>query len=287
MAIDSSVIDLWPAGRMPGRTGTDPEMLLPDRGDAVIRATNVLRPTLTVFTPARNAGASAQPGLAPAMVICPGGAYRSLCINKEGSEAAPWLLALGIVPVVLKYRVPDNREGAFQDLQRAIRVVRHRAAEWGIDPRRIGVLGFSAGGHLCARAAAQPRQQSYLGIDQADSQSCRPACVVLVYPAYLNQGEAVAPELPLSADLPPHLFIHTADDVGFVTGSDIYHAELYAAGVDATFERFTTGGHGYGLRSTQEAGVWPERAAAWLRNRGMAGIESHHGAMGVGPRPGC
>lgn len=256
-------IPLWPAGRMPGTATSEPEQLQPDKGDGVDRITNVSLPTLTVFRAAQ------RDTPAPAVVVCPGGGYGILAFNKEGTEVAAWLNTLGITAVVLKYRVPGNRDGAFQDIQRAVRVVRSHATDWGIDPARVGVLGFSAGGHLCARLSTDAAHVAYAALDAVDALPSRPDFAILVYPAYLQHEGKVSPELPVSAQTPPTLIVHTEDDTGFVPGSKIYHAALDAAGVPNAFELFATGGHGYGLRCTKDAKVWPERTAAWLAANGL------------------
>ena len=139
----TATVPLWPKGRMPGRGSTGVERKLPSRGDNVLRITDVNEPAITVFkAPGTNKPTSA-------VVICPGGAYNILAYDKEGTEIAAWLNSIGITGVVLKYRVPNNQDGAFQDIQRAVRLVRHNAGDWNISADRIGVIGFSAGGHLC------------------------------------------------------------------------------------------------------------------------------------------
>src|SRR4051812_47110786 len=142
-------LDVWPAGKMPGRATTQPEGERPPRGDDVRRVTDVSRPALSVF-PAPKTDAPA-----PAMIVCPGGGYSYVVIDKEGTEVAAWLNSVGVGALVLKYRVPNNREGALQDVQRALSLARAHAAEWNIDPKRLGVIGFSAGGNLAAKASTR------------------------------------------------------------------------------------------------------------------------------------
>ncbi len=204
-------------------------------------------------------------------MVCPGGAYRKLAYCKEGTEVARWLNSLGISAIVLKYRVPDNREGAFQDIQRAMRLVRAHAAEWNIDPQRLGVLGFSAGGHLAARLSTNNAVSAYPAIDAADALSCRPDFVMLVYPAYLADKDGhIASELPITAALPPTFITQTEDDERFIAGTKLYHAALDEAKAPNKFLLYRTGGHGYGLRSDKEARVWPQAAKAWLMEMGIA-----------------
>ncbi len=255
--------DLWPEGKMPGKGSRDPEgPRAPERTDAT-RITNVSRPTLTLFpAPGKEA--------APAMIVCPGGGYGYVVIDKEGSEVAAWLNSKGISALVLKYRVPNNRAGALQDVQRALSLARAKATEWKLDPKHLGIIGFSAGGHLAARASTGFGTRSYPPIDDADQQSCRPDFAVLVYPAYLadKQG-AVSADLDLTADIPPTLIVHSEDDASFVPGSKAYHQALETAKKPHEFLLYPTGGHGYGLRSSLEARAWPDAAAAWLQKNGI------------------
>ncbi len=257
-ALAPVTLPVWPAGKMPGIGAAAAEKEMPSRGDGVVRLTNVSEPTLTVYP----APKSSRP--APVMVICPGGGYTILAINKEGSEIAQWLNTLGITGVVLKYRVPGNRDGALQDVQRAVRLVRAHHKEWNVDAAKVGVIGFSAGGHLSARLSTNNETVAYAPLDTVDTQSCRPDFTVLVYPAYLNKDEHLAPELPVSAHTPPTLIIHSSDDKTFVSGSRIYDAALQASHVPHEFQLFVTGGHGYGLQCQKDARVWPLRCREWL-----------------------
>ncbi len=251
------VIDVWSAGKMPGNAAVEPEAEMPDRGDKVQRITNISRPTLSVF-PAQNKNATA-------VIICPGGGYNYVTYNKEGVEVAEWLNSLGITALVLKYRTPQNREGAFQDLQRALSLTRANAKKWKIDGKRIGVIGFSAGGHLAAKASNLFENRSYSPVDQVDKKNSRPDFVILVYPAYLERDGKIATELNLKAKIPPTLIVHNEDDKTFIAGSKIYHAALDEAKVQNTFLLYQTGGHGYGLRSTKDVGAWTKDAAEWLK----------------------
>ena len=248
---------------MPGRGASEPEQERPLQGDGVQRITNVSRATLTVFAVAK------QGAPAPALIVCPGGAYNYVVHDKEGTEIAAWLNSAGIGALVLKYRVPDNREGALQDLQRALSLARARASEWNIDPQRLGVIGFSAGGNLAAKASTRFDQRSYTAVDQVDRQSCRPDFVVLVYPAYLEVEGRIAPDLNLKAKIPPTLIVSTEDDGRFVPGCKIYHAALDEAKVSNEFLLYANGGHGYGLRSDKDVRVWPQAALAWLHKIGV------------------
>jgi acetyl esterase/lipase len=257
-----ATVEVWPAGKMPGHGAKEPEGERPSKGDGVQRITNISRPTLTVFPAAKKD--------APAMVVCPGGGYSYVVYDKEGTEIAAWLNANGISAVVLKYRVPHNRDGALQDVQRALSLTRAHAAEWNIDPKRLGIIGFSAGGNLAAKASTRFDERAYPAIDAVDEQSCRPDFAVLVYPAYLDDKNGhVAPDLNLKASIPPTLIVHSEDDKTFIAGSKLYHAALDEANMPNVFLLYPTGGHGYGLRCTREARVWPEAALEWLHKIGI------------------
>jgi len=253
--------DVWPAGKVPGRVAAEAETERPPTGDGFHRITNVSRPTLTVFPAAKKD--------APAMIVCPGGGYNDVVIDKEGTEIAAWLNANGMTAVVLKYRVPNNRDGALQDLQRSLSVCRANAADWHLDPERLGVIGFSAGGNVAAKASTQFDQRAYAPVDAADQQSCRPDFAVLVYPAYLGKDGKVADDLNLKAKLPPTLIVHSEDDKTHVVGSKIYHAALKEAKLAGEFLLYQTGGHGYGLHCTKEAKVWPQATLEWLGRNAM------------------
>lgn len=261
--LDSLTVEVWPAGKMPGRPATQPEGQRPVSSDGVHRITNVSTPTLTVFP------APASATAAPAMIVSPGGGYSYVVIDKEGTEIAAWLNSAGITAVVLKYRVPANRAGAMQDVQRALRTARSRAGEWNIDANRLGLIGFSAGGHLSARASTTFDQPSYSPVDEIDDLSCRPDFAVLVYPAYLAKDGQVAPEFNLKANIPPLLIVHSEDDRSFIAGTKVFHAALTEANVVHDFVLYATGGHGYGLRCTREARAWPQAALEWLGRVGM------------------
>jgi acetyl esterase/lipase len=263
-ATAATTFDVWPEGRMPGRGADEPEGERPSK-DGFHRITNVSRPTLNVF-PAPKKGA-------PAVIVCPGGGYNYVVIDKEGTEVAAWLNSNGITALVLKYRTPRNREGALQDLQRALSLARAHAAEWNIDPERLGVIGFSAGGDLAAKASTLFGQRSYTAVDAADRRSCRPDFAVLVYPAYLEKDGQVAPDLNLEAKIPPTLIVSTEDDSISAGGSKVYHAALDAAKVPNEFLLYPTGGHGYGLRSERDVRVWPQAALDWLRKVGVLKAE--------------
>src|SRR4051794_7800882 len=218
----AEAIPLWP-GVAPGDKGdvgeekdtTKPDPNVPpDSPNYVIRLGNVSKPTISVYKPPADKDTGA------AVVVCPGGGYSILAMNLEGTEVCKWLNSVGVTGVLLKYRVParkglERHAAALQDVQRAIGMVRHRAGEWGIDPRKIGVLGFSAGGHLAAAVSNNFAERTYPEVDDVDKESCRPEFTVLVYPAYLTREDdrsKLAPEIRVTKDTPPALIVMTQDD---------------------------------------------------------------------------
>jgi acetyl esterase/lipase len=259
-----TIVNVWPEGRMPGNGAKEPESEV-QRKDGFQRITNVSKPTLSLFAAQRADGKAA-----PAIIVCPGGGYSYCVMDKEGSEIAAWLNKNGISALVLKYRTPNNREGAFQDVQRALSLTRAKAAEWKIDPKHLGVIGFSAGGNLAAKASAPVVERSYAAVDEMDQQSCRADFAILVYPAYLDgKDDQVATDLKVSPSIPPTLIVHSEGDKRHVTGSKVYHEALNAAKIAHEFKLYPTGGHGYGLRCERAAKVWPEDAMKWLESIGM------------------
>ena len=273
----SDPIPLW-SGTAPDEKGdigaehdTTPEDPKIKPEDRIIRLGNVTRPTITIYRPAKEKDTGAT------VVVCPGGGYYILAMDLEGTEICRWLNSLGVTAISLKYRVParNGREryaAALQDAQRAVGIVRHRAREWGIDPKRIGVLGFSAGGHLCAALSANSDRRTYPIADDADRESCRPDFTLLIYPAYLNQDKnpsLVAPEVSVTANTPPTFLLQTEDD-DLVTGTLGYSMALKRAGVPLEMHIFSRGGHGYGLRpSANPVSDWPRLAGIWMKSSGF------------------
>lgn len=261
-------VDVWP-GAAPGETGEvgAEKVLAPQGGKPVTRLTNVTRPTLAVYQPQAPNGA--------AVVICPGGGYSILAMDLEGEEVAAWLNTLGVTGIVLKYRVPARKGqprhlAPLQDAQRAMRLVRSKAKAWGIDPGRIGILGFSAGGHLAAAASTNHDQRHYEPIDEVDQLSCRPDFAVLVYPAYLTAKDGLADEIRVDAQTPPTFFAHAGDDKIRPENSVAMYLALRRAGVPAELHVYASGGHGFGLRpSDNPCSTWPQRCEQWMRTRGL------------------
>jgi len=243
----------------------EPQQRFKTRGD-VTRITDVKTPYLTVYP-----ASSAKP--TPAAIVCPGGGYSHLCVDKEGSETAPWLNGLGITAIVLTYSTPGKRDEAFCDAQRAIKLVRYHAKEWNIDPKRVGIMGFSAGGHLAARMGAESDKKAYDGVDEIDKLDCRPDFCILIYPAYLENKGTLS--LPVSKRIPPTVMVQAEDDKRYVPGTKLYYEALQKAEVTSTFLLFKEGGHGFGMRASKDRplGKWPEQCGAWLKTNGFSGVE--------------
>ena len=207
-AQQKDLIRLWP-GKVPGEIKEKSDAVTaPSGNDNIIRLSEVTDPAAEVFLPDKNSANGA------AVIICPGGGYHILAWDLEGTEIAGWLNKNGYAAFVLQYRVPQKRNGALQDVQRAVRIIRHDAAKYGVDPDKLGVMGFSAGGSLSARASTLFNKPSYSPVDNSDSLSCRPSFAMLIYPAYLDQGPGLSltPELELSPNVPPMFIFQTADD---------------------------------------------------------------------------
>jgi len=266
-------IALWPVlppGRIAAKSqekDTTDEKGNKVAGKSVIRLGNVSSPTLTIYKP------SAENNSGTAVLVCPGGGYHILAMDLEGTEVCEWLNALGVTAALLKYRVPKP-EGeprpieALQDAQRAMSLLRSRAEELGVDAKRVGVLGFSAGGHLSARLSTNYSQRAYPAIDAVDSLVCKPNFAVLVYPAYLI-GKDAEQELPVDAQTPPMFLTMAADDPVDADNVLKFSLALKHAKVPVELHLYPRGGHGFGLRRTDAACTqWPDRAAEWMRSQG-------------------
>ena len=234
----------------------------------------VSQPTMTVYSPAaRNTGA--------AVVVFPGGGYNVLAIDLEGMEACDWLTSRGIVCVLLKYRVPCVKSGpyqdcltALQDAQRTVGLVRFHAARWHVDPHKIGVLGFSAGGHMVAAMSTHFEKRLYPTVDAADTASCPPDFAIALYPGHLAVPErdfVLNPDIQVTSRTPPTFLLQAKDDpVDPVENSLVYHAALRKAGIPAEMHLYVTGGHAFGLRrTTSPITDWPELMENWLGTIGM------------------
>ena len=276
----AAVVRLWP-GTAPGDTplaAPEGDSSKPGEGlvagRPVIRLANVGEPSLTVYRPDPDRANGA------AVVVCPGGGYHILAWDLEGTEVCEWLNSIGVTGLLLKYRVPrradrDPYEAPLQDAQRAIGLARQHAAEWGIDPARIGVLGFSAGGHLAANVSNNAAKRAYPTVDEADALGCRPDFAVLVYPGYLvdrTRDDAVNAGLPVGSHTPPTFLVMSQDDPVRVENVLGYAQALQQAKVPFELHVHPKGGHGYGLRRTElPVTRWPDRAAEWLEAGGWLG----------------
>jgi acetyl esterase/lipase len=230
---------------------------------------NVSQPTMTVYSPkGKNTGA--------AMVVFPGGGYNILAIDLEGTEICDWLTSRGITAVLLKYRVPTPKVGtyresplALQDAQRTVRLVRFRAAEWHIDPHKIGVIGFSAGGHMVAALSTHYDKRYYPAVDAADKESCRPDFAIALYPGHLwhpKKDFVLNPNVPVTSNTPPTFLLHAGNDpVDNVNHSLVYYIALKNAGVPVEMHLYAEGQHAFGLRHTKHPITrWPELVETWL-----------------------
>jgi len=275
-------VPLWPGAvpnarpaKGPEKTGTDTSLVA---GRPWVYVSNVSRPMMTVYSPTgKNTGA--------AVVVFPGGGYEILAIDLEGTEVCDWLTSKGITCVLLKYRVPAPRltpsHGAYpespmalEDAQRTVGLVRFHAAEWHIDPHKIGVLGFSAGGHLVAAISTHFKKRLYTSVDAADKESCRPDFAVALYPGHLwidDQKFELNPNVPVTRQTPPTFLLQAEDDpVDNINHSLVYYIALKNAGVPVEMHLYAQGGHAFGLRRTKfPVTGWPQLVETWLGTIGM------------------
>jgi acetyl esterase/lipase len=289
----TEMIDLWPGGA-PGmpvsppaekvvQRSTDPE--IPDRF-----VTGITRPRMVVFRPRTANGA--------AVLLTPGGGYTRVVIDKEGYEMGHWLAARGFTVFILFYRLPGDgwaagANVALSDAQRAMRIIRHRARGYGIDPQRVAAMGFSAGGHLCADLATRFAVPTYGAIDGADTLSARPLLAAPIYPvismtlpvahagsrelligndASAARERAHSPHLHVPEDVPPCFLVHAEDDTSVVIeNSLLFRAALSDQGIPVEAHFFTQGGHGFGLRyaAGKPVGIWPELFVNWSKSMGL------------------
>jgi acetyl esterase/lipase len=241
-------------------------------GKPVIRLGHVSTPTLAIYRPAKDKNTGA------AVIVCPGGGHTILAYDLEGTEVADWLTDIGVTACVLKYRVPardpNKRWGAaVQDAQRAVSLLRSQAAELGIDAKRIGILGFSAGGETAGLTALFGDQRQYEAADAIDKVSSRPDFAVLIYPGgFEEKGQAkLRDHVRVTKDAPPMFFAHAANDPVTALNSLLLATELKKVGVPAELHLYATGGHGFGLRpqADKPCTQWPTACATWMRTMGF------------------
>ena len=281
----TAVVRLW-TGDPPGPKhvvqGPEQDMTKPTdkliAGRPIIKLGNVATPEMHVFLPQPlPGGGDVRGGNIPAVVICPGGGFSILAWDLEGTEVAQWLNSIGVAGIVLKYRVPTRDIEPrwllpVQDTQRALSLVRSRATQWGLDPQRLGVLGFSAGGNTAGMAAVKDGERQYPAADDADKLSCRADFAVLIYPGgFLDEQQQLRPEVQITKQMPPVFMAQAFDDQGPAQNCLTLAGALRKVGVPCELHLYDRGGHGFGLRSQPDFPVttWPSRCAEWLRVQGL------------------
>ena len=281
-------IPIWPEGKMPDAIiSKKPESVtISDgriAGKSVSLVWDVTQPTITIYSPTtKNTGA--------AVMVFPGGGFHGLAIDLEGTEICEWLASQGITGILLKYRVPDSgpnwNEGcqchvqpyapvALEDAQRAIGLVRLNAAKWHINPRKIGVIGFSAGGYMVADVSTHFEKRAYSPVDAADSESSRPDFAIALYPGHMgledDKSFVLNPNIHFTKESPPTFLLQAEDDpVDTIDYSLLYYIGLKKAGVPVEMHLYAQGGHAFGLRRTDfEITHWPSLVEKWLGTIGM------------------
>jgi acetyl esterase/lipase len=283
-ADNPQVVQLWPGTppHEPGTIGEEMSRMSPklDRKQVEVTEstrliTNVTRPTLTIYRPAK------AKDTGTAILICPGGGYWDLYWQLEGEEVAAWLNSIGVTGIILKYRVPrrpDEVKGEparrpLQDAQRAVSLVRSKAAEWGIKPQQIGMVGFSAGGHLAIATATSFEQRTYESIDDVDKISCRPDFAIAAYSGYLKtkDKDELAPYLHVPPSTPPIFLVHgDADIISPPEHSVLMYLALRKAKVPAELHIYATAAHDFAVRpSDHSCSTWTTACANWLGHQGL------------------
>jgi len=278
---------IWPGKAPDAQSVAGPESVRTSNGlvagKSVVFAENVSQPTMTVYSPkGTNTGV--------AVIVFPGGGYEVLAMDLEGAEVCDWLASNGITAVLLKYRVPNSGPHwdaqlrrhvepkapmALEDAQRTVGLARLHAAEWHIDPHKIGVIGFSAGGHLVANISTHFDKRVYPTVDAADRESCRPDFGIAIYPGHMTENTTnefeLNPEIPVARDTPPQFIVQAEDDrVDGVNQALVYYIGLKKAGVPAEMHLYAQGGHAFGLRRTKfPITGWPQLVQTWLETIGM------------------
>lgn len=279
------VVEIWP-GKVPdeesGIIGAEKVVMSPkhDRKQVEViestrMLTNVTKPTITIYRPAKEKDTGA------AVLICPGGGYWNLYWELEGEEVAAWLNAQGVTGIILKYRVPrrpDEPKGVpsrrpLQDAQRAVSLVRSKAKTWGIDPQRIGMVGFSAGGHLAIATATNFDKRTYAPMDDVDQVSCRPDFAILAYSGYLKDKDKdeLSPGMRVPQGTPPVFLVHGGSDLISTPEHSVFmYLALKRAGVPAELHIYADTAHDFGVRSNERpCSTWTQLCAQWLRQQGF------------------
>jgi len=273
-SIEHKQLPIWSIAVPDSGLISGPETVKPN----TLMVSNVSNPTITIWSPkGKNTGV--------AIVVFPGGGYRALAMDLEGSEICEWLASIGVTGILLKYRVPNSgphwdkdcdchkdavKPLALEDAQRTIGLVRFNAKQWNIDPRKIGVIGFSAGGHLVADLSTHYEKRSYPVMDEADKSSCRPDFGMAIYPGHMLEHTTKDYELnttiPINGHTPPAFILQAGNDpVDTIQNSLVYYIALRKAGVTAEYHIYAEGGHAFGLRKTNfPITDWPKLAETWL-----------------------
>ena len=279
-------IPLWPGTPPSAKPMPGPEKIRPGIGELIVgktvtNITNVSDPTITVYAPKSNITGTS-------VLVIPGGGFEILAIDYEGKEVCDWLVDEGITCVLEKYRVPSEPyewktnsrthnlqipTRSLEDTQRAMRLMRAHAEAWHIDPHKIGVLGFSAGGYLVAEISTQYDKKLYKPVDDADRLSARPDFAVAVYPGHIaTENDTLNPNVPVTKNTPPTFIVQAEDDhVDGVHQALVYYNALQNVEVPAELHIYPTGGHAFGLRATElPITHWPHLVDEWLKTIGMA-----------------
>ena len=290
-ACAQQVLPLWPQRTPEPPQTTQPETNVADQeGHLTDRLTNVTQPSMTIFLPSHSAGVT------EAAVVFPGGGYERLAWDKEGLDVCHWLNSIDMACLLVKYRVPEvghypENRADLQDAQQAMRLARQHAAEWHINPARIGVIGFSAGGHLAVTLSNHFDDTSVESTPAAaevnTSLNARPEFVILGYPAYLSVGPVgrdLDPSLTPNSRTPPTFMIQAENDEQYIDSSLVYFRALKDAGVPAELHLYATGGHGFGMRPVGfPEEHWERTATDWLRRIGMLPLRNGEFAQTQGP----
>lgn len=274
MTQSAEPIPLWPEGAVPGEADLElPAQKIELKGNYQIEImSHVSVPTLTWYPAPKDNNTGAT------VVVCPGGGYNILAYSHEGKDVCTWLNSIGVNAALLKYRIPrrdglEKHHAPLQDAQRAISMVRSRADQWQIDPERVGILGFSAGGHLSTMALTSDGSRTYPTDPAIDSVSCVPDFGILIYPAYLQSDDdidALSTEIKVDANTPPAFVVVAHGDRKWVEGAALFYLAMRRHDRSCELHIFAKGGHGFGLENTEEViKSWPQQAGTWMETMGF------------------
>lgn len=258
------VLDLWPDGVPLSGQKAEPSEEVRTNKNGILRITNVTRPQMTVYRPDDPNGA--------AVLVCPGGGYKILAYEHEGTDVCEFLTEHGVTAILLKYRVPSPRERALQDAQRAIGMIHHHAEEWGVDSGRIGMLGFSAGGNLTVMTCLHGSEHTYPMDEKLDVENSIPSFAIPVYPAYLVERGTEGPllsDITVKDTSPPLCLVHAADDPWTASGSFLLAVEYKKHDIPCEVHVYAKGGHGFGMKKKGlPVDAWPHRVIEWMDSMG-------------------